>query len=252
MSWTRAVIGSALATVLLLFMACGDDDVTGPGDWLTEMNFPLVVANQWTYLEVYEEEPSAPDTSYVTTIVRGTREFDGLIYYCMIDSAHAGGLDPDTTYVRQEGRAGYIRPELPSQPPADPVEAWFHEVLTESVPWKVFDARVSPGTSWSEYDTTRIFVVGDHDVGVSIRMTVERLADTTVTVPAGSWTAYRAAMNQSTVVAGPFEVAESSIDQVLFMVDDIGMVMQEIRIRSDFPADPDSSKETAALVEYSL
>lgn len=248
-----AAIWFAISVVVLVFTGCGDDDdVTGPGNWLTEVDVPLAMGNQWTYLQSVDVGAFAADTSYVTSKIADIGEIDGLTYYCMKDSAHTGESSPEMMCLRQQGGAVYVYPALASEPPEDPVEHWFYEVLTGSVPWKFTDANAAPGTSWFEYDDTRTFGTGEQQFEIEISMKVERLEDEAVTVPAGSWEAYRATLHQKTTVSMGSEQEESVIHQTIYVVDDVGVVRQETEVTSDFPGDQASVHVTDVLVEYSL
>jgi hypothetical protein len=84
-------------------------------------------------------------------------------------------------------------------------------------------------------------------------MTVRRLGDTTVTVPAGSWSAYRTAIRQATTVTIQSQRSETVSDQILFTVDDVGIVMYDLTERSDWQRTiPTSTTRHGVLVRTVL
>jgi len=248
-----AKVWFTLPILLTLFTACGDDNGISPEDWRTELDVPLTVGSRWTFLAIRNETSLPADTSHVTSIITGTRKIDGLTYSCMIDSSHTGEISPDTTYLHQEGGIMHVYPGFPSETPEDPFEVWFQQILTESLPWKVVDTGASPGDSWTEFEATQTFVgEGGQQFEVSVRMTIERLEDAPVSVPAGHWTAYRAAMHQRTTITRGAQQSERVGDQIISLADDIGVIMQDWRETSTFPEDPALFEEKRILEEFTL
>jgi hypothetical protein len=246
-----------LPLALTLFAGCGDDDdKPGPTGGMTEIDFPLAIGNRWTFREINGANSLLPaETVDYTTIVVGLREIDGLTYFAMVDSTHDGGTEADTSYVRQDGNAVYVIPEdIGGDPdPGDPVGAWFLQLFLDTLPWKFVDAGASPGDSWTLVEGTKTFEEDGATLTVSVQMTMERMDDTEVSVPAGSWTAYRAALRQTqSFDFGGIGQFSQHNTQTFYVADDVGLVREKRQGTSTFPDDPPLWEEETVLIDYSL
>lgn len=146
----------------------------------------------------------------------------------------------DSSYVRQSGKVLYVAPlaYLGANPEQTHLRKWVWSRIAESLPWKIADFRLPPGTTWNLIDAEgTVRLEGDLpvDADVSFEVVASTLGSGPIEVPAGRFDqAYRGWISTQILLEG----AEIRVGvQEFYLVDQVGVVASDDHTAEHFPGE---------------